>query len=68
VPCDLADRSDAEKVFDRALEVAGGMIDILVNNGGMLTRTDTVDVSIAEWDNVSLPFSPVSYTVGDKRI
>jgi 2-deoxy-D-gluconate 3-dehydrogenase len=53
VSCDLADRGDAEKVFDRALEVAGGIIDILVNNGGMLTRTDTVDVSMGEWDNVS---------------
>lgn len=54
VQCDLGDRADAEKVFDKALQVVGsGGIDILVNNGGMLERTDSVDVSQEEWDRVS---------------
>jgi 2-deoxy-D-gluconate 3-dehydrogenase len=54
VPCDLANREDAAKVVDRALEIVDHL-DILVNNGGMLRRADTVDVKLEEWDYVSLP-------------
>jgi NADP-dependent 3-hydroxy acid dehydrogenase YdfG len=52
VPCDLADREDASKVVDRALAIVDHL-DILVNNGGMLQRADSVDVKVEEWDYVS---------------
>lgn len=52
IPCDLAVREDAEQVVDRALKVVDH-IDILVNNGGMLQRSDTVDVTNDDWDQVS---------------
>jgi NADP-dependent 3-hydroxy acid dehydrogenase YdfG len=48
----LANREDAAKVVDRALEIVDH-IDILINNGGMLQRADTVDVKLEEWDYVS---------------
>jgi 2-deoxy-D-gluconate 3-dehydrogenase len=48
----LANREDAAQVVDRALEVVDHL-DILVNNGGMLQRADTVDVKFEEWDYVS---------------
>lgn len=56
IPCDLAVREDAEKVVDRALEVVDH-IDILINNGGMLQRSDTVDVTNDDWDQVRLGIS-----------
>ena len=39
-------------MVDRALAIVGHL-DILVNNGGMLQRADTVDVKLEEWDYVS---------------
>lgn len=51
IPCDLAVREDAAQVVDRALKIVDH-IDIVVNNGGMLQRTDSVDVSTEEWDHV----------------
>lgn len=57
VLCDLANREDASKVVDRALAIVG-RLDILVNNGGMLQRADTVDVKAEEWDYVSqIPYA-----------
>lgn len=53
VPCDLSIREDAAGVVDRALALVDHL-DILVNNGGMLQRADSVDVTGEEWDYVSL--------------
>jgi NADP-dependent 3-hydroxy acid dehydrogenase YdfG len=39
-------------VVDRALGIVDHL-DILVNNGGMLQRADSVDVKVEEWDYVS---------------
>ena len=41
-------------------------LDILVNNGGMLQRADTVDVKHEEWDYVSSLVS-ASLTLGNER-
>lgn len=51
IPCDLAVREDAEQVVERALKVVDHF-DILINNGGMLQRSDTVDVTNDDWDQV----------------
>lgn len=59
IPCDLAVREDAEKVVARALEVVDHF-DILINNGGMLQRADSVDVTNDDWDQVS----PCHYDIG----
>jgi 2-deoxy-D-gluconate 3-dehydrogenase len=53
IPCDLSIREDAAKVVDRALAIVDH-IDILVNNGGMLQRADSVDVKDDDWDYVSV--------------
>jgi 2-deoxy-D-gluconate 3-dehydrogenase len=47
----LSIREDAAGVIDRALEVVDH-IDVLVNNGGMLQRADSVDVTAQDWDYV----------------
>ena len=39
-------------MVDRALAIVDHL-DILVNNGGMLQRADSVDVKVEEWDYVS---------------
>lgn len=39
-------------MVDRALAIVDHL-DILVNNGGMLQRADSVDVKLEEWDYVS---------------
>jgi NAD(P)-dependent dehydrogenase (short-subunit alcohol dehydrogenase family) len=39
-------------VVERALAIVDHL-DILVNNGGMLQRADSVDVKVEEWDYVS---------------
>ena len=41
-------------MVDRALAIVDHL-DILVNNGGMLQRADSVDVKVEEWDYVSNP-------------
>lgn len=40
-------------MVDRALAIVDHL-DILVNNGGMLQRADTIDVKLEEWDYVSI--------------
>ncbi|GFZ51397.1 hypothetical protein JCM24511_09159 [Saitozyma sp. JCM 24511] len=51
IKCDLEDLKDCENVFDRAVE-AVGEVQVLVNCGGMLRRTDSVDVKQEEWQQV----------------
>jgi 2-deoxy-D-gluconate 3-dehydrogenase len=57
ISCDLSIREDAAGVVDRALELVDH-IDILVNNGGMLQRADSVDVTTQDWDYVSAITDP----------
>ncbi|KAH6867349.1 hypothetical protein B0T10DRAFT_524482 [Thelonectria olida] len=52
VPCDLADFDDAKSVFQKALDVMDGRIDILINCGGLLKRQQVVDVTEENWDSV----------------
>jgi 2-deoxy-D-gluconate 3-dehydrogenase len=51
IKCDLEDLKDCESVFDRAVEAVGD-VQVLVNCGGMLKRTDSVDVKQEEWQQV----------------
>lgn len=46
---DLADAENAERATVAAVELLGG-VDVLVNCAGIFSRTDLVDLSIAEWD------------------
>ena len=52
IPCDLGNLEDVKLVFDRAVEAAGE-IHVLVNNAGMLIRSDSVDVTLEDWNTVS---------------
>lgn len=53
IPCDLATATVAElgRVTQQAAE-AFGRLDILVNNAGIIRRTDILDFSEADWDEV----------------
>lgn len=57
VSCDLSIREDAAGVVERTLQVVDH-IDILVNNGGMLQRADSVDVTAEDWDYVRISADP----------
>jgi 2-deoxy-D-gluconate 3-dehydrogenase len=50
VACDLSDKTAAQAMLDRAW--AGGPLDGLVNNAGIIRRADAVDFSEADWDDV----------------
>jgi len=53
IKCDLSDLGQVKGVFDEALKVAPqGRIEILVNNAGMLTRIDAVDIPYEAWSQV----------------
>ncbi|EJU02337.1 NADP-binding protein [Dacryopinax primogenitus] len=52
VPCDLANLDEVRTVFDRALEMMGGEIHVLVNCGGIQRRHPAVDFPEKEWDEV----------------
>lgn len=49
--CDLSDLDAARATLERAWELSGG-IDGLVNNAGIIRRSDAVDLSEADWDAV----------------
>ncbi|KAL7419925.1 hypothetical protein Q5752_005844 [Cryptotrichosporon argae] len=51
VKCDLADMADCAQVVARALEIVP-RIHVLVNCGGGLARTDSVDVEQDEWNYI----------------
>jgi 3-oxoacyl-[acyl-carrier protein] reductase len=51
VKADVSRRTEAEKMFDKALEVFG-RVDILVNNAGIGTGGTTLDTSEEDWDRV----------------
>lgn len=50
VACDLGDHAAASTMFDGVW--AAGPIDGLVNNAGIIRRSDAVDFSEADWDDV----------------
>jgi hypothetical protein len=52
IPCDLANAEDVKGIFQKALDVMGQEIHIMVNCGGLLKRKVSVDVSEADWDYV----------------
>ncbi|KAF5004271.1 hypothetical protein FDECE_9227 [Fusarium decemcellulare] len=50
--CELGDVEAAKDIFQRALDVNDGKIDILVNCGGVLKRNPSLSVTEQEWDTV----------------
>ena len=46
IPCDLADPMSVQRLGDNALQVASNGIDILVNNGGVSSRSAFVDTQL----------------------
>lgn len=53
VECDLADMESVKSTFDRAVQAAGGRIDVLVNCGGIQRRYPAAEFPEEEWDEVS---------------
>jgi 2-dehydro-3-deoxy-D-gluconate 5-dehydrogenase len=51
--CDLGDLDAVKGVFQKALDVMGGQIDVLVNCAGIQRRNPSVDFSENDWDDVS---------------
>lgn len=51
-PCDLADRSQVQKLIDQAVEKAGGRLDILVNNAGLTKDNLFMVMKDEQWDDV----------------
>ncbi|MFC5503262.1 SDR family NAD(P)-dependent oxidoreductase [Lysinimonas soli] len=49
VEVDLADAADAERATEQAVAELGG-IDVLVNCAGIFSRTQLIDLTVAEWD------------------
>jgi 2-dehydro-3-deoxy-D-gluconate 5-dehydrogenase len=52
VQCDLRNMEEAKGVFQKALDVMDGRIDILINCSGLLKRKPSLEVSEEEWDSV----------------
>jgi 2-deoxy-D-gluconate 3-dehydrogenase len=49
---DLSDREGLPTLFDRAVELLGGGIDILLNNAGVQRRNHCEDFTLEDWDAV----------------
>lgn len=49
---DLSDREGLPALFDRAVELLGGGIDILLNNAGVQRRNHCEDFTLEDWDAV----------------
>lgn len=59
--CDLADRQSVTEGFNKALEMLGGEIDVLVNAAGIQRRHKSEEFPIEDWDavievNLTTPF------------
>lgn len=54
VECDLSDMESVKTLFDRALNTSemGGVIDILVNCGGIQRRHPATEFPESDWDEV----------------
>jgi 2-deoxy-D-gluconate 3-dehydrogenase len=55
VSADLADRDAVLAMADDAERLAGGTVDVLVNNAGTIRRRPAVDYTMEEWDAVLRP-------------
>lgn len=53
IRCDLANMIEVKELFDKAVQVMGGEIHILVNCAGIVIRQPAVRVEEAEWDKAS---------------
>ena len=49
---DLSDRAGIPAVFDKAVALLGGGIDILLNNAGVQRRNHCEDFTLEDWDTV----------------
>lgn len=49
---DLSDRKGLPALFDRAVDLLGGGIDILLNNAGIQCRNHCEDFTREDWDAV----------------
>ena len=57
VYCDLADVRSVNSAFEKALNVMGGHIHILVNCAGIQRRSPSISFSESDWDDVgATPF------------
>lgn len=59
--CDLSSRESVGEVFDRALELLGGRLDVLVNAAGIQRRHKCEEFPMEDWDavlevNLTVPF------------
>jgi NAD(P)-dependent dehydrogenase (short-subunit alcohol dehydrogenase family) len=51
VPCDVTQSSDCHQVVEKTVSTYGGL-DILFNNAGIVSRTNLLTITEAEWDRV----------------
>ena len=49
---DLSDRKAIPETFERAVELLGGGVDILLNNAGVQRRNHCEDFTLEDWDTV----------------
>lgn len=49
---DLSDRSAIPETFEKAVELLGGGVDILLNNAGVQRRNHCEDFTLEDWDTV----------------
>ena len=52
LPCNLSDHSQVEALFDKAEELAGGQIDILICNAGITKDNLVLRMKDEDWDQV----------------
>lgn len=52
IACDLTDVHTTKNVFQEALNIMDGEIDILVNCAGILKRKECLEVTESDWDGV----------------
>ena len=50
--CDISERGSIEYNFNKAVELLGGRIDILINNAGIQRRNKCEEFTIQDWDDV----------------